>query len=134
MHDSYTGSVSSALTAEENPAAHVSISPSQTLYCMKNSKQYESIPLNLPPTYILPDTPLVGNKEAGVRGTTALVLKRPRSSGLTLMVVLERRKLLTFTDLFLHTNISIIINLPCEESWDPALKCLGVNKGLFSKR
>lgn len=73
MHDSYTGCVSQALTAEENPAAYVSITPSLPLCCMKNGKQCESIPLNLPPTQSLSawfsDTLLVGNRGAGVRGT-----------------------------------------------------------------
>lgn len=83
MHDSYTGCVSEVLTAEENPAACVSITPSLPLCCMKSGKQRESIPLNLPPTQSpragFSDTLLVGNKGVEVRGTLNLLLKRPQS-------------------------------------------------------
>lgn len=127
------GCVSETPTAEENPPAYVSITPS----CMKNGKQCESIQLNLPPTQSLsawfPDTLLVGNWGAGVKGPKPWYSRDFRVQD-RLNCCSGVKEILTFSDLFTH---KLLYHDRC--GWPSSLlgilgsKMSLINKGLFYK-
>lgn len=78
-----------------------------------------------------------GKQGGGGQRHIDLVLKRPQSSGLALIVVLEWRKFWPSL-IYLHTYIPIITDaaghLPCEKSLDPASKYVFKIKASFIRK